>query len=357
MKAVDLSSKKMWSKINTMMWLVRREVWENKRSFVWVPLGLALIFALFFLFMFVREGFTNPDYFGHFYYPVGATSTSNGSFFLSGAVSLSSALTEPQKAYYSSMLGAAFLTMSLPLLGIYAVIAYFYASMALFNERMDKSILFWKSMPFSDAQSVSAKLLTVLLVAPLLVWLCATIVWFVFLFILALVYACFGHGVFITFFTSPNVYLAPLSELAMLPVFIVSALPVATWFLMVSAWAKKSPQAWSFGVPLLLIMVLVAMVSSHFFGYLDAHHPWVELSRSATETLARQSGGLVPGAWLVQASSTNSPPLSRGELNVCDLVAYSWQSLSAIRVAVALLLSTLFFMATVRLRRTQVLAG
>ncbi len=357
MKAVDLSSKKMWSKINTMMWLVRREVWENNRSFVWVPIGGGLIFALFVLFMCVRAGFTNPDHFGYFYGPIGATSTLNGSFDVFGKVSLSSALTEAQKSHYSGVLGSAFLIMSAPLWGIYAVIAYFYASMALFNERMDKSIFFWKSMPFSDAQSVSAKLLTVLLVAPLLVWLSATIVWFLTLFIGALVYACFGHGVFITFFTSPNVYLAPLSELAMLPVFIVSALPVATWFLMVSAWAKKSPQAWSFGVPLLSIMVLGALASSHFFGYLDEHHPWVDLSRSATETLARQSGGLIPGAWLANSSVTKLPPLSHGGYSIPDLVAYSWQSLSAIRVGVGLLLSTLFFMATVRLRRTQVLAG
>jgi len=46
-----------------------------------------------------------------------------------------------------------------------------YATDCLYAERRDRSILFWRSMPVSDAATVIAKLIVVTVIAPLIVWL------------------------------------------------------------------------------------------------------------------------------------------------------------------------------------------
>ena len=47
-----------------------------------------------------------------------------------------------------------------------AVVTWFYALDALHGERRDRSILFWKSMPVSDTQTVLSKMFTAMVVAP-----------------------------------------------------------------------------------------------------------------------------------------------------------------------------------------------
>ncbi len=52
-----------------------------------------------------------------------------------------------------------------------SVVLFFYASDCLYSERRDRSILFWKSMPVSDAQTVLSKALVAVVVAPVGVYL------------------------------------------------------------------------------------------------------------------------------------------------------------------------------------------
>ena len=49
-----------------------------------------------------------------------------------------------------------------------AVVTWFYALDALHSERRDRSILFWKSLPVSDTQTVLSKLFTAMVIAPLI---------------------------------------------------------------------------------------------------------------------------------------------------------------------------------------------
>ena len=58
----------------------------------------------------------------------------------------------------------------MPLVLASGIVLCFYALDCLYAERKDRSILFWKSLPVSDALTVGAKLLVALVVAPLLVF-------------------------------------------------------------------------------------------------------------------------------------------------------------------------------------------
>ena len=51
--------------------------------------------------------------------------------------------------------------------GLAIIVVFFYLLDCLYSERRDRSILFWKSLPISDAQVVVAKLVVALVVVPL----------------------------------------------------------------------------------------------------------------------------------------------------------------------------------------------
>ena len=59
-------------------------------------------------------------------------------------------------------------TSSLFLLAL-AILTTFYCLDALYTERKDKSILFWRSLPVTDAETVMSKLLTAVVVIPLVI--------------------------------------------------------------------------------------------------------------------------------------------------------------------------------------------
>ena len=65
------------------------------------------------------------------------------------------------------------------------IVVSFYLMDCLYLERKDRSILFWKSLPVSDATTVISKLLVALVVVPLGVYLTAMVAGVLFQIILA----------------------------------------------------------------------------------------------------------------------------------------------------------------------------
>src|SRR3546814_8542308 len=51
---------------------------------------------------------------------------------------------------------------------VLAFVVFFYCLGALYDERKDRSVLFWKSLPVSDAQTVLSKVGSAVVVAPVL---------------------------------------------------------------------------------------------------------------------------------------------------------------------------------------------
>jgi ABC-2 type transport system permease protein len=128
------------------------------------------------------------------------------------------------------------------------VVAVFYCLGALHNERRDRSILFWKSLPVSDLTTVAAKASIPLVVLP----------------VISLAIALVTHLIVVGLNTAvlASVGLAPqgptqlpvLDQIGMLiyGVFTLTLwhAPAYAWFLLVSVWARRAPFLWAFGLPI-----------------------------------------------------------------------------------------------------------
>jgi ABC-2 type transport system permease protein len=146
------------------------------------------------------------------------------------------------------------LTVLMPMALLLTALQFFYLLDCLYGERRDRSILFWKSLPVSDAATVLSKLLTALVVAPLGIYA------------LALVTDLLASGIILVrldLAASPEAYTLLNSggvwlhlQALMLGDLGVMALwdaPLAGYLLLVSAWARRHVFVWALFPPLGLI--------------------------------------------------------------------------------------------------------
>jgi ABC-2 type transport system permease protein len=147
---------------------------------------------------------------------------------------------------------------SLPL-SIAGLAILFVLAGALHDERKDRTILFWKSMPVSDIQTVGAKLVSIVGGGLFFALLVGVILHFAITTIAVLTIGNTGiEGVSLA-----NV-LANASRLWVLLlvsviIYIGWALPVYGWFSMVSAWAPKMPFVAAFAPLVVVPLVYMAV--------------------------------------------------------------------------------------------------
>ena len=135
--------------------MIRRELQEHKLAFIYAPFAVAVV--LCFVIASVYFGVTNiqtPEFtFTTEIYDEG---------FVEGMLSASS----ETKA---RVIRAGLIVLGLPILLTvgFGMLAYSLSTFA--DERKDKSLIFWRSMPVSDLTTVLSKLLFIIVVVPLLV--------------------------------------------------------------------------------------------------------------------------------------------------------------------------------------------
>lgn len=199
------------SQAQVFYWSVRRELWEN-RSIIVAP----LIVAGLVLFGFVLSLF----------HPL---------------IVIPGRATPPEAATDRLATAVLFLTGLL--------VATFYSLGALYGERRDRSILFWKSLPVSDVMTVLSKAAIPLVVMPVVV--------FVVLMATKAVMLALGLAALSARGLEPATLWTEV-DLPRGVVMVVYSLvtqtlwhaPVWGWLLMVSAWAKRAPFLWAAGLPL-----------------------------------------------------------------------------------------------------------
>jgi ABC-2 type transport system permease protein len=202
-------------------WSLRRELWEN-RSVYFAPLIVAGV---------VLFGFTlsaaHPPHF------TGMHVDRAGRAFIYLMPYLFAAV---------AVIGAAF------------IVAVFYCLGALHNERRDRSILFWKSLPVSDLTIVLAKAAVPFVVIPAVV--------FGVVVVLQIVMLLLNSGFLLAQGRDPALLWAqlPLPRIWLILLYglITSALwyaPLYGWLLLVSGWARRAPFLWAVLPPLGLCVV------------------------------------------------------------------------------------------------------
>lgn len=149
---------------------------------------------------------------------------------------------------------------------------FFYCLDALFAERKDRSILFWRSLPITDTETVLSKIAVAAVVAPLITFavLLATQLG---ILILSSIFVLLGGGNIWELVWGP----VPLLQTWTLSLYSLLggglwALPFVAWFLFCSAFVKKGPFLWAV-LPFAVVPMLerLAFGTSYFLRVVWGH--------------------------------------------------------------------------------------
>jgi len=135
------------------------------------------------------------------------------------------------------------------------IFSIFYTLDSLYAERKDKSILFWRSLPVTDTETVMSKLVTAVLVVPLVTFVVIVITHLCVMIISSVWLGLRGADAWHLIWTA-----APLFDNWAVTLIILLAIPLwlapfAGWFLFVSAFTKRSPLLVAF-LPIVVLPLL-----------------------------------------------------------------------------------------------------
>ena len=155
------------------------------------------------------------------------------------------------------------------LMAIAIFVGAFYCLNALQAERRDRSILFWKSMPVSDATVVLSKAVVPILILQLFTFAVTFVLQFLMLLINSAVLAGSGQSVAMLW-----TQLSPFQMWLMLFYHLVTVhslwhAPFYSWMLLVSSWARRAAFLWA-ALPFVAIVALEKLLfrSTHFANVL-----------------------------------------------------------------------------------------
>ena len=208
--------------LRPLLWSLRRELWENKSLYL-TPLAVAGLV----LFSYLVGGHGLPTR-------------------IRGLEALDPLQQQIRLAMPFSMAASAIIVFTY-------VAGAFYCLDALYGERRDRSILFWKSLPVSDLTTVLAKFCVPLVVLPVVVFVTVIVTQLVMMGVGTLAVAASGLGPGRVWSRVPLFQMT----LVMLYGLVVHALwhaPLYAWLLLVSAWARRLPLLWLVLPPLALGM-------------------------------------------------------------------------------------------------------
>lgn len=260
--------------MNTFSWLLKREYWEHRGGFLWTPFWISATILLFTVLGIIWA----EVYASRINVQVGVSLESITQMVSSGQI-----------AQAGRALDAAYVSfVMVPCIALFFVL-FFYLLGALYDDRRDRSVLFWKSLPVSDTATVLSKVVSAMLVAPLIALLVSTIAFALFLVVIGTWAAL--HGI------NPLPLLAasrPFSlfgrMLLTIPADAAWALPTIGWLLFWSAFVRSKPFLWAVILPVLIF------VANTWIGALGL--PNIDRSVLLNDVLARLLFGIVPGSWL-----------------------------------------------------------
>jgi ABC-2 type transport system permease protein len=150
------------------------------------------------------------------------------------------------------------------------LISIFYSLDALYGERRDRSILFWKSLPVSDLTTVLAKASVLLLVLPVIAYAVTLVVEVIMLLLSSAVVA--ANGLSVTEFWNRLQMFPMLLNLAyhVVTAHMLWYAPLYAWLLLISSWAKRAPFLWAVLPPFAVgIFEKIAFHSAHFAAFIQ----------------------------------------------------------------------------------------
>lgn len=244
------------------LWSVRRELWEN-RSLTIAPLVAAGVV----LFGYVISILHMPR--------------------------ALSALAARDPAQQTEAIRQPYHLAAVTILITVVIVSVVYCLGALYHERRDRSILFWKSLPVSDLTTVLAKISVPLLVLPAVA--CVVIAALQLSMLLVATIALVGHGDD----TAALWANLPLAHMLLTVGYGVVALalwnaPVYAWLLLVSGWARRAPFLWAFLPPLALCLLEKVAFDTTHLGAVFIHRMGHAIDAAFTRGPSGADGSSAP---------------------------------------------------------------
>lgn len=260
--------------MNTFLTLIRREFWENRGSFVTAP-AVVSILMLFVAILMVSGVIIFQE-----------RIDADGFFdVLTGKY-------VPPADELKTALNIALWVVSTIFNMVLVFVIFFYLLGSLYDDRKDRSILFWKSMPVSDLMTVLSKLFSALVLAPIVTICLVAITHILGMAILSVLPWKFGISAYELLWgpAEPTGVWARLFLAYMVQA--LWALPVYGWLMLVSAFARSKTFLWAI-LPPLMGGLLLTWINAVFFYTRSGS--WL-----LQEFFTRLFGGVVPAAISVQ---------------------------------------------------------
>src|SRR5262245_31586722 len=272
-------------------WSVRRELWENRSIYV-APILVAVVV----LFGFLVSTVGLPE--------------RRQEVLLLGAAKARAAIEVPYNMAAIMLIVTAF------------VVGVFYCLDALYGERRDRSILFWKSLPVSDSTTLLSKATIPLVVLPLVTFAIIVVTQLVMMLWTSVL--LIGHGMspastwtYVPLFRNSFILLYGLAAIA------VWHAPIYGWALLISGWARRATFLWA-----VLPFLAVAFFEKITFG--TSHFG---------SMLKDRVMGFAPKALAFNMQSVDCPTLTPGRYLISPGLWFG------------LLFAAVFITAAIRLRR------
>lgn len=189
------------------------------------------------------------------------------------------------------------------------IVGFFYCLDALYGERRDRSVLFWKSLPVSDLTTVLSKVTVPLAILP--------VVCFVMIFITQAIMLLLSSAVLLMNNLDPGVTWThfPLFKQSLIMLYALIALalwhaPIYGWLLVVSAWARRTTFLWAV-IPFVAITVFekvtfntayfASLIKNRIIGFAPQAFELGGENMGSIDSLVQLTPGrylATPGLWL-----------------------------------------------------------
>jgi ABC-2 type transport system permease protein len=290
--------------MNQYVWLIRREFWENRA--IWIVPAV-----------------------------IGGALTLGALF---GKLETGGLFTQTQAHAVGGVMLFAFGVTFFVVMNLYAT---WYLVDCLYSDRKDRSILFWKSLPISDTATVLSKLVTGVIVIPLVYFVAADVSTLLIAFIISVrARSAFGGALW-----QPDVWL----QLQVLWLYLIVTtaiwyLPFIGYLLAISAWAKRAVMLWTILPPLALYLVERWFFGTHVVGTLLWDRTYDYAARAFSEPSGR-------GAWVTTVIHADSFTTPGSVWTLLDPVDFVTSPATWIGVVVGI--AFIIIAIQLRLRRTE----
>lgn len=286
------------SRLRLFAWSLRKELWEHR----------AIYRAVLFVAGFVIVGLIYS------------------AFRLPGKIEyLATLSTSERLAAYDLPYSAA----AMILMATMVLVGCFYCIETLYGERRDRSLLFWKSMPVSDAIAVLAKFAIPMIALPTFALCMAILSQLVML--IASTLMVYANDLSVSALWAQ----LPISTMPIGLAYFVLAIslwfaPVYAWFMFVSVWAKRATLVWAAAPVVALIAIEQLTLNTSI----------------VTQTIKSRLVGVASASFTANADSS-------GRDSYPDLVPDPGKFFASPELWIGLLIAAALLIATIRMRRLR----